>query len=184
MKLPSLLAILILAIFGAACHQARQNYSSMDIDAHMASLSAQTVERARSGYGVTLDYSPNSIKEVEKLLAAKYELQKTHPMTEKELADAADLWGAYIGEVIKRIRPAHWARDSEIAGKGALPIVYEDNSGESYPCAWVYHRLKNGEEDNVWIKFHYFTQPGGVKKYFPPKKESDPSGKNKNAPKS
>jgi hypothetical protein len=105
-------------------------------------------------------------------------------MKEKELADAAHLWVAYVGEIIKRIHLAHWVRDSEIANKDALPIVYEDKSGESNPCAWVYRRLKNGEGDNVWIKFQYYTQPGGVKKYFPPKDESEPPGKSKTAPKS
>jgi hypothetical protein len=157
-------------LFASACNRSRGNNSSENIDKYMASLSAQAVERARSGYGVTLDYRADSVKEVERLLATKYELQKTHPMTEREIVEGAHLWGAYIGEVIKRIHPAHWLRDSAVAGKDALPIVYEDKSGESYPCAWVYHRLKNGEEDNVWIKFHFLTQPGGVKQYFPTKK--------------
>jgi hypothetical protein len=161
----------------SACQRGRSNHPPGNIDQYMVSLSAQAVELARSGYGINLDYSPDSVKEVEKLLATKYGLQKTHPLTEQETADAAHLWGAYIGEVIKRIHPAHWVRDSEVAGKDALPIVYEDKSGESYPCAWVYHRLNNGEEDNVWIKFHYFTQPEGVNKYFPPKAKSDPSEK-------
>jgi hypothetical protein len=154
----------------SACHRNRGNDSPENIDNYMVSLSAQAVKRAGSSYGVNLDYSADSVKEVEKILATKYELQKTHPMTETEIADAADLWGAYIGEVVKRVHPAHWVRDSDVAGKGAFPIVYEDKSGESYPCTWVYHRLKNGEEDNVWVKFHVFTQPGGVKQYFPPKK--------------
>ncbi len=52
-------------------------------------------------------------------------------MTEIEINDAADLWGAYIGEVMKRIHPAHWVRDSEVAGKNAFPIVDEDRSEES-----------------------------------------------------
>ena len=171
-------------LLASACQKSRSNYSSENIDQYMVSLSAQAVERARSSYGITLDYTPDSVKQVETLLATKYELQKTHPMTEQEIADTTHLWGAYIGEVIKRVHPAHWVRDSAIAGKDALPIVYEDKSGESYPCAWVYHRLKNGEEDNVWIKFHFLTQPGGVKKYFPPKTETVPPGKNQNAPKS
>jgi hypothetical protein len=181
-KLPSLLAILILALFASGCHHRPENSSPENIDAFMASLSAQTVERARSAYGVTLDYSPDSVKEVEKLLATKYELQKSHPMTEEETADAAHLWGAYIGEVMKRLRPAHWTRDSAAAGKDALPIVFNDTGEESFPCAWVYHRLTNGEEDNVWVKFHFVTQPGGLKQYFPPKKNSDFATRNKNAP--
>jgi hypothetical protein len=157
-------------LLASACQKGPGNYSSENIDQYMISLSTQAVERARSSYGITLDYTPDSVKQVETLLATKYDLQKTHPMTEQEIADAAHLWGAYIGEVIKRTHPAHWVRDSSVAGKDALPIVYEDKSGESYPCAWVYHRLKKGEEDNVWIKFHFLTQPGGVKQYFPKKK--------------
>lgn len=180
----ALVAILILMLFDSGCRQAPKSNSSENVDAIMASLSAQAVDRARSGYGVTLDYSPDSVKEVEKLLATKFELQKTHPMTEDELADAAHLWGSYIGEVIKRMHAAHWTRDSAAMGKDTLPIVFNDTGEESYPCAWVYHRLKNGEEDNVWTKFQFVTQPGGLKQYFPPKDKSAPAGRSKNAPKS
>jgi|SRR2546430_3331701 len=41
--------------------------------------SAQGVERARSGCGVTLDYRADSAKEVENLLATKYEGQRLTP---------------------------------------------------------------------------------------------------------
>lgn len=159
------------ALFLFSCWQDSRKSTSDGIDAYMAALSAQAVERARSGYGITLDYSPDSVKEVENLLATKYNMKKARPMSEAEVADAAHLWGAYIGEVIKRIHPAHWVRDSDVAGKDALPIVYEDKSGESYPCAWIYRRLKNGEEDNVWVKFYVTTQAGGLKQYFPAKKK-------------
>ncbi len=171
-------------LFASAGHRNRGNDSPENIDKYMASLSEQAVKRAGSSYGVNLDYSPDSVKAVEKILATKYEMQKAHPMTETEIAEAAHLWGAYIGDVMKRAHPAHWVRDSDVAGKDALPIVYEDKSGESYPCTWVYHRLKNGEEDNVWTKFHFLTQPGGVKKYFSPKNHANSAAENKSAPKS
>jgi hypothetical protein len=182
MKRLTLSAILILALFGSACRQAPRNNSSENIDVFMALLSTQAVERARSGYGVTLDFSSDSVKEAERLLATKYELKQTHPMTEKELTDAADLWGAYIGEVIKRLHPAHWTQDSAPSRKGPLALMYDDTHEESFPCAWVYHRLENGEEDNVWTKFQFFTQPGGLKQYFPPKEKPDPATRHKNAP--
>jgi hypothetical protein len=165
----------IAMLFATACRQAPQRDPLKNIDEYMASLSAQAVKRAGSSYGVNLDYSPDSVKEVEKILATKYELQKTHPMTETEKADAANLWGAYIGEVMKRMHPAHWTRDSTAAGKDALPIVFNDSGEESYPCTWVYHRLVNGDEDNVWVKFHFITQPGGLKRYFPPKQKGSAS---------
>jgi hypothetical protein len=174
--------IVLVLLFASGCQQALQKKSSDDIDAFMTSLSARAVERAKSGYGVTLDYSADSVKEVEKLLAMKYDLARTHPMTEEETSDAAHLWGAYIGEVIKRQHPSHWERDSSAGGKGALPIVFNDTGEQSFPCAWVYHRLKNGDEDNVWVKFHFVTQPGGLKQYFPDKKKPSAAAQNKSTP--
>jgi hypothetical protein len=173
---------LVAFFFASGCQQSAKNKPSDDIDAFMASLSAQAVERAKSGYGVTLDYSADSVKEVEKLLAAKYDLAHGHPMTEEELSDAAHLWGAYVGEVIKRLHPAHWERDSSAGGKGALPIVFNDTGEQSFPCAWVYHRLKNGDEDNVWTKFQFVMQPGGLKQYFPGKKKNSSTAQNKSTP--
>jgi hypothetical protein len=175
------LAVLAL-LLASGCQQTLEKKSPDDIDAFMASLSARAIERAKSGYGVRLDYSADSVKEVEKVLAMKYDLAHTHPMTEEETSDAAHLWGAYIGEVIKRQHPAHWERDSSAGRKGALPIVFNDTGEQSFPCAWVYHRLKNGEEEYVWVKFHFVTQPGGLKQYFPEKKKPAPHAQNKSTP--
>jgi len=152
------------------------------INIEMASLSTEAVGLAKSSYGITLDYSPDSVKSVEKLLAVKYDLQKTQPMSESELADTAHAFGAYIGEVMKRMRPGHWERDSAAGGKDALPFIFNDSGEQSFPCAWVYHRLKNGEEDNVWTKFYFIAQPGGLKQYFPSKKKAENS-ESKGSPK-
>jgi hypothetical protein len=71
---------------------------------------------------------------------------------------------------MKRTHPAHWERESVAGGKDSLPIVFNDAREESYLCAWVYHRLKNGE-DNVWTKFYFVAQPGGLRQYVPDKKK-------------
>jgi hypothetical protein len=173
LPLDLVLTLLLIAFSFSGCLRAGKTGTAEDIDQYMASLATNAVERARSGYGITLDYSSNSVQEVEKLLAMKYDMQKTRPMSERDVEDAAHLWGAYIGEVMKLKRPAHWARDSAAAGADALPIVFNDTREESYPCAWVYHRLKNGEGDNVWVKFTLISQPGGLKQYFPPKKKAE-----------
>ena len=113
-----LILLLGIALLASSCGQSHKNDSAENIDTYMASLSAQAVKRASSSYGVVLDYSPDSIKEVEKILGIKYEMQKMH------------------------------------------------------------------EEDNVWIKFHFLIEPGGVKKYFPPKNHANPTAEKKSAPKS
>jgi hypothetical protein len=166
----------------SGCQQGPKSGSTDSIDAFMASLSDQAVERAKSGYGVKLDYSADSVKEVEKILAMKYDMTHSYPVTEEQISDAAHIWGAYIGEVIKRQHPAHWERDSSVGGKGALPIVFNDTGEQSFPCAWVYHRLKNGEEDDVWVKFRFVTQPGGLKQHSPEKKKPAPPTQNKSTP--
>ena len=168
-RIPILLSVV--ASFCLSCQRGRNPNAVDDIDDYMAALSARAVDSAKSSYGVNLDYSPDSVKSVEKILETKYDLQKSQPMTENQIVDAAHLWGAYIGEVMKRTHPARWNRDSVAPGKDSLPIVYLDTHEESYPCAWVYHRLKNGDEDNVWIKFYFVTQPGGLKQYFPNRKK-------------
>jgi|SRR5919109_1364638 hypothetical protein len=167
--IPILLSVA--AVFCSSCQRGKSKNAVDDIDAYMAALSARAVDRAKSSYGLSLDYSPDSVKSVERILGTKYDLQKSQPMTESEIVDAGHLWGAYIGEVMKRIHPARWNRDSVAGGKDSLPIVFLDTHEESYPCAWVYHRLKNGDEDNVWMKFYFVTQPGGLKQYFPDRKK-------------
>jgi len=56
-----------------------RNNSPENMDRYMAWQSAQGVERARSGCGVTLDYRADSAKEVENLLATKYDRQRLTP---------------------------------------------------------------------------------------------------------
>jgi len=70
--------------FGFACREIRSRSANEDIDSYVASLSTQAVERAKSRYGVKLDYKPDSIKEAEKLLAARYEARKRQPLAENE----------------------------------------------------------------------------------------------------
>ena len=68
------IVLLGIAILASSCRQSHKNDTAEaeNIDTYMASLSAQAVKRAGSSYGVTLDYSPDSVKEVEEILGAKY----------------------------------------------------------------------------------------------------------------
>jgi hypothetical protein len=77
-----------------------------------------------------------------------------HPLSDRELGVEARLWGAYIGAVVKRLRPCTWKKDSAVAGESALPLVFPDGS-ETYPCSWASKRISNGESDNVALKFKF-----------------------------
>jgi len=97
-----------------------------------------------------LDYSVESIKTVEQILGRVHAQWTKNPSTvsAKGLGSA---YGAYVGEVIRRSEPgARWQRDDE-AGEKSYPIIW--GSHHSYPMAWCYHRILNGDEDNVWLKY-------------------------------
>jgi hypothetical protein len=49
-----------------------------------------------------------------------------------------------------------------VAGQGALPLVYDDQ--EVYLGSWVYGRIVNGDEDNVWNKFQRIYFPENFKR--------------------
>lgn len=115
-------------------------------------LANEAVKDAREQNHIKLDYSVESIKNVEQILGALHNQYTKDPSTisAKGLGSA---YGAYIGEVIRRSEPgAHWQRDDE-TGEKSYPIIWGPTLGHSYPMAWCYHRILNGDEDNVWVKY-------------------------------
>ena len=121
-----------------------------NFDYAMRCLAKRAVWLARKE-GVTLDYSPASIEQVEKLLGELHNGHVQNPMPEEEITRLSRRWGAYIGEIMKRVRPAKWRRDSEKMGIASMPLIFDDV--EAFPCAWAYKRIVDGPEDNVVLKF-------------------------------
>lgn len=128
-----------------------------NVDDMMRYLAEEAVSMADEGPGIRLDYSENSIKDVEEVLNAIHEQYlASHP--EKGVMGLAMTYGAYIGEVMRRGYPgSKWERDSSVAGKKSYPLHWL--GGEIYPCGWCYGRIVNGPEDNVWHKYLMLKQP-------------------------
>jgi len=66
--------------------------------------SGKTVNGAR-GAEIELDYSPASIERPEVMLSELHNRHLQNPMEEREITVLSRRWGAYIGEVAKRMRP-------------------------------------------------------------------------------
>ena len=129
-----------------------------DFDYAMSVVAGEAVKQARREYDVDLDFSAESVERVEAILAKMHDAHQKTALSEKELALLSLRWGAYVGEVLKRVRPGKWQRDSEKMGPGATPVVFEPGT-EAYPRSWVYKRLADGPEDNVQFKFEVFSNP-------------------------
>lgn len=120
------------------------------------------VGAARNDFGITLDYGPDSVQKVEELLSRESGRYQRGEMSEQDLVRSSMQWGAYIGEVIRRLKPSHWEIDSTIGGDGSFPIVFDEERHETFPIRWCYKRIKNGPEDNVWHKFSLLILQGGA----------------------
>jgi hypothetical protein len=116
-------------------------------------LASEAIKDAREQNHVNLDFSSESIEKVEQILGNLHDLYIKNPssISANGLGSA---YGAYVGEVIRRTEPgARWERDDEVGGEKSYPIIWGAGSAHSYPMAWCYHRIVNGPEDNVWVKY-------------------------------
>jgi hypothetical protein len=133
---------------GRGQQQAPQRTASQQ----MAELAGQAVQAAHDAFEVALDYSVTSVELVEGILAKLHEEHRTRAFFPERMIAEANRWGAYVGEVARRVRGGEWQRDSAHVGANTFPLVFGEQN-EIYPCAWCYRRITNGAEDNVWVKF-------------------------------
>jgi hypothetical protein len=106
---------------------------------------------------ITLDYSVESIKEVDQILGRTHDSYLKNPSSISVPGLSAE-YGAYVGEVIRRNNPsAYWTRDSKVAGEKSYPLHW--NAGESYPLAWCSRRIIDGDEGSIWFKYSVFKDP-------------------------
>ena len=113
-------------------------------------LAAEAVKDAQTGNGIKLDYTPESIKTVDKILG-KLHQQYVQAPSSISVRGLSAAYGAYIGEVIRKTEPgSHWLRDDHL-GEKIYPLVW--GTGHIYPMGWCQKRIENGDEDNVWLKY-------------------------------
>ncbi|MGH2535773.1 MAG: hypothetical protein ACRDHL_00065 [Candidatus Promineifilaceae bacterium] len=129
-----------------------------ELGRRMAQLAERAVAMAEQAFDISLDYSEASVEHVEFILGRLYDEMPRGRLawlrgrpSPQQLGRMATIWGAYLGEVIRRRWGGHWAPTSPRLNQ-ALPTLLLA-SGELYPPAKVYQRLTKGPEDNV--SFYY-----------------------------
>ena len=80
-----------------------------DVVADMGLFASDVVDVTREQFEMTLDYSPESIENVEPILAMLHDRHAKAPFTGPQLADHALQWGGYVGEVLKTVGDCDWA---------------------------------------------------------------------------
>jgi hypothetical protein len=122
----------------------------------MPALASEGVQRAKVEFQMTLDYTPDSVEQLETILTVMHERRAKGEMTDARMAREAMTWGAYIGEVTQRYEGGHWTHREQVDGRYVYPSFGNDRH-TMYPVDWCGKRILNGAEDNVWHKFQQFV---------------------------
>jgi hypothetical protein len=114
-----------------------------------------SVQQAKSKYGVTLDYKPASVKQVDAILT-KLHGEYVKDKGNQRWAIEGLGWGAYVGEVIRRQYGGHWEKQDNATGN-PLPLVWRN--GTSFPVTWCLGQIISGPSASVWVKYRVLTSP-------------------------
>ena len=117
----------------------------------LVAQSQQAVKLAKMQSQESLDFSADSLDGVERILSGIHARSKQAPpegLTDEQLAEAANVWGAYFGEVIRRNYGGQWTTSAD----GVLEIVLSGTT--SQPIAKVRKRIADGASDNLRVYFY------------------------------
>jgi hypothetical protein len=128
--------------------------TSMAQDAKLAGLlvaqSQTAVLTAKLKAGETLDYSPDSLEAIERILGKlhnAFRFGSVDPPGDAEIAAAAKVWGIYTGEVIRRHYGGQWS----IGADDTLSLSIGET--QVFPIAKARKRIIDGPGENIRYYF-------------------------------
>lgn len=125
--------------------------------------SATAIKYAKS-FGRKLDYSKDSIKDLEEILDYyANDISKSKP-TENQIWSMAVIFGSYLGETMLKNGLAQrgyvWGKDDT----SDIPLLSGDDGSYVTPNDKVYKRLVNGKEDDIVSFYDVVMEMNGGKK--------------------
>lgn len=129
------------------------------IAALMQGYAQDAVDYVRSRLQAELDYSPGSIQTLEKILE---QYHRTASKDTTRLAPATidlvcKIYGAYIGEVIRRNYGGRWERDPQ-SSPGREVMSLRKGYAQTCPSAKVNQRILHGHEESVWYYYQFLVE--------------------------
>lgn len=130
----------------------------------MAVAYAQKAVEAARGFTAKLDYSENSLMELETILDQLARNMTSHSAGD-DLSETCKTWGSYFGEVVRRRFGGEWSIET-YPGKQFATLTLNINGNKIFPSMKVHRRLAQGAGENVWsfykmVKAKLESMPGG-----------------------
>lgn len=143
-----------------------------DLAQMMQAYAEQAVAAARQ-FQVQLDYSEESLQQVESILGRLQEpipgemrgAASSPAPSDAETEDRCKVWGGYLGEVVRRRWGGEWVLET-YPGGNFLTVALSAPGGTVFPSMKIYRRLSQGAGENVWtfycmMRDRFRAQPGG-----------------------
>ena len=139
-----------------------ENHDS--VSAMVDDYAAKAVTIARE-FNARLDYSENSLMELEAIVSQlAADLPRGGPASD-ELTEICKMWGSYFGEVVRRRFGGDWSIET-YPGKQFATLTLNVAGNKLFPSMKVHRRIVGGEADNLWtfykmVKGRLESLPGG-----------------------
>ncbi len=106
-------------------------------------LSSKAVQTARERYSVDLDFSTTSVSKLLTLIEQAHQAYVASPFTGPALEHTIEVWGAYLGETMRRNKGGVWKIDPQQTGDRKVYLA--TGSGRIHPFEQVRQKI-TGEE--------------------------------------
>jgi len=134
--------------------------NAASFDEQMGVCAQEAVTIARDRYGVALDFSEASVKELETLLARMHATlpKPGDPARPSDgwITGVAATFGAYLGEILRRNLGGKWLKENPKA-PGSLPAL-SVHGDILTPCRKVLKRIVEGPVENVAYSYQVACQ--------------------------
>lgn len=117
--------------------------ANAELTEQLVQLADQHVSASRSTYGVELDYSEDSLLQLDRIIS------EVHP-NGAALEQTVIHFGAYVGETIRRNLGGEWMQDEN--GQTWLQNIGGQDL-KAAPLTWAHKRFANGSEDALTFKY-------------------------------
>jgi hypothetical protein len=126
----------------------------------MAGAYAEKAVQAAREFSVQLDFSEQSLLEVETILNRVASGPPSDEMTE-----TCKMWGSYLGEVVRRRFGGEWTIET-YPGKQFATLTLSVGGNKLFPTMKIHRRLTQGQDNNLWsfykmVKARLESVPGG-----------------------
>src|SRR5262245_11676365 len=128
---------------------------------HLAeAYSLDMIDFAQQRFGIALDWSDDSMRDVEQIAVALHEVYKKSRPTPEQIAPLYTMLGSYIGEIYRRNREAEWGWVT-LDGK-RFPGMQHATGNLFWPWGKAQNRIMNGSADNLLHYYQYLRAPEDV----------------------